>query len=97
MKKSPFALFDAATGAQLRTLIRVITLGITAFWADLDVAQVAAVQVMLEGVLAVFVASPLGDTVPEVPAAAPVVCAYAPQAAPTATAAPFAVPPTTIG
>ena len=93
MKKSPFALFDAATGAQLRTLIRVITLGITAFWADLDVAQVAAVQVMLEGVLAVFVASPLGDTEP----VAPVVCAYAPQAAPTATAAPFAVPPTTIG
>ena len=97
MKKSPFALFDAATGAQLRALIRTVTVGVTAFWAKLDVAQVAAVQVMLEGVLAVFVASPLGDTVPEVAAAAPVVCAYAPQAAPVATPAPFAVPPTTIG
>ena len=93
MKKSPFALFDAATGAQLRTLIRVITLGVTAFWADLDVAQVAAVQVMLEGVLAVFVASPLGDTEP----VAPVVCAYAPVVAPAATAEAFSPPTASIG
>jgi len=95
MKKSPFALFDANTGTQLRTLIRVVTVGITSFWAKLDVEQVAAVQVMLEGVLAVFVASPIGDV--KANEVAPVVCAYAPQAAPTATAAPFAVPPTTIG
>lgn len=53
-------VFNAAQGTQLRNLIRLLTLGITAFGLKLHADQIALVQGGLETLLAVFVASPIG-------------------------------------
>lgn len=69
MKKSPFALFDAATGAKMRSLIRVSAVFVAAFWVTISAQQLAAVVAMLEGVMAVLIASPIGDAPPPAPPA----------------------------
>lgn len=53
-------VFNAEQGSDLRTLIRVFTLGLTAFGLKLHVDQIALIQAGLETLLQVFVKSPLG-------------------------------------
>lgn len=59
-----FSIFNSEQGTQLRSLIRLLTVGFTAFGLKLHVDQIALIQAALEAVLALFVASPLGSTKP---------------------------------
>lgn len=56
-----FTIFNAEQGSDLRALIRLVTVGFTAFGLKLHVDQIALIQAALETTLQLFVKSPLGS------------------------------------
>lgn len=57
-----FTIFNAEQGSDLRALIRLVTVGFTAFGLKLHVDQIALIQAALEATLQLFVKSPLGSS-----------------------------------
>lgn len=67
-----FKLFNAEEGTQLRSLINLLTVGVTTFGLKLHPDQIALVQATLVTLLALFVQSPLGSSAAPSPSDVPV-------------------------
>lgn len=90
-----FTVFNAEQGSDLRTLIRVFTLGLTAFGLKLHVDQITLIQAGLETLLQVFVKSPLGGSAPGVQSPDPEMVPTEGSTAVSASASPTTAPSTT--